>query len=106
LKSAGIDAAGIKGYGREFFTHTAVAASVAGGTADTGLGTLAAAKALRLDFLPVASERYDLLVLASFARSPQFATLLKAIRDEDFRRDVEALGGYDLSTAGEKIEVW
>jgi putative molybdopterin biosynthesis protein len=106
LKSAGIVAAGIKGYGREFFTHTAVAASVAGGTADTGLGTLAAAKALRLDFLPVASERYDLLVLASFARSPQFATLLKAIRDEDFRRDVEALGGYDLSTAGEKIEVW
>ena len=106
LDKDGIDKEVVKGYGREFFTHTAVAASVAGGTADAGLGTLSAAKALKLDFVPVARERYDLLVLDSFASSTGFQSLIRAVRDPVFSRDVEALGGYDLSSAGDEIEVW
>ena len=52
----------IQGYGREEYTHLAVAAAVAGGAADTGLGILAAARALKLDFVPLMKERYDLVI--------------------------------------------
>ncbi|RQD74043.1 MAG: molybdopterin biosynthesis protein, partial [Candidatus Syntrophonatronum acetioxidans] len=52
----------IKGYEREEYSHLAVAAAVASGAADTGMGILAAAKALGLDFLPLAEERYDIII--------------------------------------------
>jgi putative molybdopterin biosynthesis protein len=51
----------VKGYEREEYTHLAVAAAVASGTADVGLGIQAAARALELDFVPLAQERYDLV---------------------------------------------
>lgn len=105
LKESGIDPAGVAGYEREMFTHTAVAAAVRGGTADTGLGVLAAARALGLDFIPVASERYDLLLLDSFVGTGGHTAMMRAITDPEYRRQVEALGGYDLSGAGEALEL-
>jgi len=95
----------VEGYQREMFTHTTVAAAVAGGSADTGLGVLAAARALGLDFIPVARESYDLLVLRSFAGSPGYRALLSSLRDPAYRRQVESLGGYDLSDSGDLIEL-
>ncbi len=103
LGRLGIDSADVVGYQREMFTHTAVAAAVTGGSADTGLGVLAAARALQLDFVPVARERYDLLVLRSFSRTNAFRTLLDVLADLEFRSEVEALGGYDLSESGNII---
>lgn len=105
LRMAGIEGSSVRGYEREMFTHTAVAAAVAGGTAAAGLGVLAAARALDLDFLPVAPERYDLLVLGSFAASERFEVLMDAIKDPVFRKEVESLGGYDLSGSGEMISL-
>jgi putative molybdopterin biosynthesis protein len=93
----------VNGYEREMFTHTAVAAAVSGGSADAGLGVLAAARALGLDFIPVASERYDLLVLRSFTDSRGFAILEKVLAEKEYRREVEALGGYDLAASGKMI---
>ena len=103
LKQAGVDPSGVRGYEREVFTHTAVGAAIAGGTADAGLGVLAAAKALKLEFIPVASERYDLLVLKSFAGSHAYRSLIKVLSDPEYRREVEALGGYDLSSSGDEV---
>lgn len=103
LKVAGIDPSVVPGYEREMFTHTAVAAAVAGGTADTGLGVLAAAQALKLEFIPVASERYDLLVLRSFSETPAYTALSKVLRDPEYRSEVEALGGYDLTRSGDEV---
>lgn len=103
LNQVGIDPGSVAGYEREVFTHTAAAAAVAGGTADVGLGVLAAAKALGLEFIPVASERYDLLVLKSFAGSRGYEALMGALRDPAYQREVEALGGYDLSGAGVEV---
>jgi putative molybdopterin biosynthesis protein len=60
LVESGIDRAEIRGYDDEEYTHMAVAVQVLAGAADVGLGILAAARALDLDFVPVASERYDL----------------------------------------------
>lgn len=105
LQEKGVDPSDIHGYGREVFTHTSVAAAVAGGTADAGLGVAAAARALEQDFVPVDRERYDLLVLGSFASSRAFEVLSRVLASDEFRSEVEALGGYDLSSAGERIEL-
>jgi putative molybdopterin biosynthesis protein len=103
LGKAQIDTDRVTGYSREMFTHTSVAAAVAGGTADVGLGVLAAARALKLEFVPVAMERYDLLMIRSFMDHPGFGVMMNILADDEYRREVEALGGYDLSNAGELI---
>ncbi|MBN1288145.1 MAG: molybdopterin biosynthesis protein [Actinobacteria bacterium] len=103
LGKGGIDHEMITGYKRELFTHTAIAAAVAGGTADAGVGLLAAAQALKLDFVPLAGERYDLLMRASFTGGPGHTALMAAIIDPGFRKDVERLGGYDASESGKVI---
>jgi len=90
----------IDGYEREEFTHMAVAVAIASGLADCGLGIRSAAAALDLDFVPIENEEYDLLLRADFADSQMGEKLLAAIRSEDFRKAVHALGGYDPSRSG------
>jgi hypothetical protein len=74
-----------------------VAAAAASGAADVGPGILAAARALDLDFIPLLKERYDLVIPREHYTSDRLAPLLEIVRGADFRRDVEALGGYDAS---------
>jgi len=93
----------VAGYEREMFTHTAVAAAVLGGSADAGLGVLAAARALHLEFVPVARERYDLVMQKTFTASRGYDVLIDVLTDTIYRREVEALGGYDLSESGNII---
>ena len=90
----------IRGYDQEEYTHMAVAVQVAAGTADTGLGILAAAKALGLDFVPVATERYDLCIPEAFAEDPRVLALLEILQTADFREAVAALGGYHVEEMG------
>ena len=101
LKERGIDPAEIAGYDREEFTHMAVAIAVASGLADAALGVRAAATALKLDFIPVGSEQYDLLIGRRFYNSERGGTLMNVIRSEEFKAAVTALGGYDPRRAGE-----
>ncbi len=100
LKEEGIDPARIRGYDREEYTHMAVAVNVHSGTADAGLGIMAAARALGLDFIPLAPERYDLVVPETAFDDPRFKTLLEVVRSREFQEAVEALGGYDLKDCG------
>jgi putative molybdopterin biosynthesis protein len=101
LKELGIAGTSIRGYEREEYTHMGVASAVLTGIADAGLGILAAARALGLDFVPVARERYDLVIPLDYADTPKMQALLGIIRDDrEFRDTVEALGGYDLSDMG------
>jgi putative molybdopterin biosynthesis protein len=101
LHQAGIDRAAIEGYERVVYTHLAVAAEVAAGGADAGLGILAAARAAGLDFVPVASERYELVIPAANWEDPLVQALLEVARGDDFRRVMDNLGGYDTSANGE-----
>jgi putative molybdopterin biosynthesis protein len=79
-----------------------VAAAVASGSVDTGMGIRAAAQALGLDFVPVAEERYDLIIPKQFNTDPRIVALLDIIRESSgFREKVLALGGYDLRNSGE-----
>ena len=100
LKGAGIDPRAIQGYDRQEFTHLAVAAAVASGAADCGLGILAAARALDLDFVPLDHERYDLVIPAAFYESDVLAPLLAIVRDPAFAARVDALGGYATPQMG------
>ncbi|MDP1758560.1 MAG: molybdopterin biosynthesis protein [Thermodesulfovibrionales bacterium] len=91
----------VKGYEREEYTHMGVASAVLTGIADTGLAILASAKALGLDFIPVAKERYDLAVPFEFYDTDMIRALLSIIReDNEFRDMVAKLGGYDVSDMG------
>ena len=99
-----MDARRINGYEKEVGTHMTVAASIASGTVDAGMGVQAAAQALGLDFLPVAAEQYDLLM--NFApHDDRMALIIQVLQSAEFRQEVEALGGYDLSNAGKLIAV-
>ncbi len=101
LKEMKIDPKTVRGYEREEYTHMGVASAVLTGIADTGMAILAAARALDLDFIPLAKERYDLAVPAEYLRmQPLMALLQIIIRDHEFRSGVEALGGYDVSDMG------
>ena len=99
----GFDASRINGYERTAFTHLAVAVAVAGGAADAGLGILAAARALDLDFVPVLKERYDLVIPRVHYESQLLQPMLAILRDASFRAEVEGLGGYDVSQMGQVI---
>ena len=93
----------IKGYEREEYSHLSVAAAVASGTADAGLGVLAAAKALDLDFIPLAEERYDLIIPAEFMETEKIQKLLEVIRSDKFKGEVRKLGGYDVKETGKVL---
>ena len=103
LKEMGIDPAQIDGYERTAFTHLAVAAAIASGTADAGLGIVAAARALDLDFVPLLKERYDLVIPRIYYDSPFLEPLLTILQQPSFRAEVEKLGGYDTSLMGQII---
>jgi putative molybdopterin biosynthesis protein len=100
LKSEGLDPEGIQGYDQEEYTHMAVAVQIAAGTADAGLGILAAAKALDLDFVPVATERYDLCIPEAFVDDPRVLALLDILHSTEFRDAVRDLGGYHVEDMG------
>jgi len=99
LAQCGIDGKQIAGYEKEVGTHMAVAASIAAGAVDVGLGVQAAAVALGLDFIPVAQEQYDLL-LNFDADDERLHAILHILQTPEFRCEVESLGGYDLKNAG------
>jgi putative molybdopterin biosynthesis protein len=103
LQEAGLDAGQVQGYAREEYTHMAVAVNVFSGTADVGLGILAAARALGLDFIPLLPERYDLVVPETTFADPRFQTLLAVIRSREFQEAAAALGGYDLKDCGQVL---
>ncbi len=105
LKKRGINPRHIRGYRRIEYTHLAVAAAVKSGAADVGLGILAAARALGLDFIPLFRERYDLIIPWEYYESDILAPVLDILHSDRFREAVEALGGYDTSIMGKVIAV-
>jgi putative molybdopterin biosynthesis protein len=105
LAETGIQPQRIKGYQSEEFTHAAVAATVASGMADAGVGIEAAARQQKLDFIPLAKERYLLAARRSTLARVAAQDMLETLRGTDFRARCKALPGYDASGAGEIVGV-
>lgn len=103
LERLGIAAQAVRGYNQEEYTHLSVAAAVASGRADCGLGIAAAAQALELDFIPLFEERYDLVIPREYTVSELLAPLLEVLEDSAFRQAVAALPGYDVTPMGKLI---
>lgn len=99
LAQQGMEGQLIRGYDKEVGTHMAVAATVAAGAADAGLGIRAAAKALGLDFIPVGFEQYD-LILNFEPGTVEEKEIIEILLSTAFRNEVDALGGYDLTHSG------
>ncbi|MBI1794903.1 MAG: molybdopterin biosynthesis protein [Chloroflexi bacterium] len=93
----------IRGYNQEEYTHLGVAAAIASGRADCGLGVAAAAQALDLDFIPLFQERYDLVIPKEHAESNLLAPLFGLLGGRGFREAVSKLMGYDVSVMGALI---
>ena len=94
----------IKGYEKNEYTHMAVASAVLTGLADTGLAIYSSAKALGLNFIPVADERYDIAIPYEFMENEMIHILLKIIREDiEFRSMVQSLGGYDTTEMGKVL---
>jgi len=105
LNQLGIKAHAINGYQNEEFTHMAVAVSVLSGSEDAGLGIYAAAKALDLDFIPVVTEQYDLVIPLEYFETEAVQILLEIINRPAFKQQVAALGGYNTQNTGEIIDI-
>jgi putative molybdopterin biosynthesis protein len=103
LGRARIEPTTVTGYTREEPTHLAVAAAIASGRADCGLGVKAAARAFGLDFIPVAREPYDLVLEQETFGHDLLAPLWRLLETAEFRAAVEQLGGYDTGEMGRRI---
>ena len=93
----------IQGYNQEEYTHLGLAAAIASGRADCGLGIAAAAQALDLDFVPLFQERYDLVIPKQYADEQLLAPLFGLLSGREFREAVSKLPGYDVSVMGAVI---
>jgi putative molybdopterin biosynthesis protein len=103
LGRLGIEPDAVSGYTREEHTHLAVAAAIAAGRVDAGLGVMAAARAFGLGFVPVTREPYDLVLLTGTLEQPVMAPLWALLEQPAFRDAVEALGGYGVEDMGRRI---
>jgi len=104
LDQLGLDPERINGYHLEEYTHTSVAVAVLSGVADVGMGVLAAARALDLDFIPVATEQYDLVIPETFMKDEKIRTMLDVMQSPRYKERVLALGGYGVDRTGEEIQ--
>ncbi|WP_093369161.1 molybdopterin biosynthesis protein [Tindallia magadiensis] len=103
LKTKKMDPNLLQGYQREMTTHMAVAVAIKNNTADCGLGVESAAKAMELDFIPIAWEEYDLLTPKYMLETKEVKKLLEVVRSDSFVKQIMSLGGYDCSQIGKTI---
>jgi molybdate-binding protein len=103
LKRLGIASTKVRGYEHQVQGHLPAAWQVQTGTADACIATRAAARVFGLGFLPLVSERYDLVIRREHLSLPAVESLLETLGRSSFRRELESLGGYDTRASGERM---
>ena len=104
LEQHGIASAEIEGYEHEEYTHLGVAAAVADGIGDCGMGLRSAAEAMGLDFIGLTWERFDLVIPARTLETTGAQALLTVLRGADFKRELGAQSGYRSDETGKVVE--
>lgn len=100
LREAGLPAARVRGYDKVAAGHLAAAYAVLAGGADCCLATRSAAQIFGLDFIPLRSERYDLVMRRQTLELPAVQALLDVLQRATLRRKLEMLAGYDTTETG------
>lgn len=100
LSRAGLQPDAVKTGLHSEYTHAAVAAYVASGMADVGLGVETPSRQFHLDFIPLANERYFLLTTESCLETPALQAVLATMRSEAFKSAINALPGYAAQHCG------
>ena len=91
----------INGYNIERQSHSAVARGIARGEGDVGIGNEKAASQVDgIDFVPLQEERYDLVIKEEDLKYPIYKLIISTIQSEEFKKEIESLGGYDLKDIG------
>jgi molybdate-binding protein len=103
MASAGMEARRVQGYDRVAYGHLAAAYSVVSREADVCLATRSAAQAFGLHFVPLHSERYDLVMRKPVTELPAVKAFLDVLQRATLRRKLEVLAGYDTSQTGTVI---
>ena len=103
LERLGIAPAKVRGYQNEAPGHLPAALQVLRGAADCCIATRAAARMFGLGFIPLASERYDLVIRRPHLDLPGVQAMLDTLSRSAFRRELETLGGYDTRPAGRRV---
>lgn len=98
-----VEPSDVYGYTREELTHTSVAAQIACGSADVGMGIYSAAKLYDLDFIPICIEEYDLIIPDHAWDSPMVQQLLTILRSDAFREKILSMGGYTVEHPGQVL---
>ena len=93
----------IIGYDHEEVTHMAVAAAIADGIGDCGLGLRRAAEAMNLDFIGITKERFDLVIPQRFLELDSMKSLLAVLQDSDFKSELGAQSGYHSEETGQAV---
>ena len=101
LKQLGIETSRIQGYDSNEFTHMAIAAHIASGMADVGIGVETAAWRCGLAFIPLAKERYFFAVHRDSLGTPQMDRLLALMLGQEYQSFVSELVGYDATYMGQ-----
>lgn len=101
LRLAGIASRDIKGYAIEESSHIGVASKVVSGQADVGVGIEKTARLVDVDFIPIIQEQYDIVVMKTPRNEAIIQLLQDILQSEAFQKEVEAIGGYDLSQIGQ-----
>ncbi len=106
LRASGVEPGQVRGYDRAASTHVDVARAIAQRHAEVGIGIRSAAQQFNLDFVPLQTARYDLVVPKSYLKShPTLTHLFETLVSRPFRNEIAALGGYDTSETG-KVRAW
>lgn len=104
LRKMGISGRSINGYLRELHSHLAIASSVARGDADLGIGNEKASLQVQgIDFIPIQKEQYDMVIKKEDLSHPAFDAIFEIIRSDEFKFELQGLGGYDLTELGKVI---
>jgi excisionase family DNA binding protein len=103
LRQAGLDPAELRLLPQPRHTHLELGLAILEGQADVGLAVAAVAMQLKLDFLPLHRERYDLVMRRRDYFEPAFQKLLAFASTAAFAQRAADLGGYDLADLGRVV---
>lgn len=102
LRLNGISKKQINGYEDIQTSHFGVASSIANGKADVGVGIEQAAKVANIDFIPLVTESYDLVILKTIDNEKLISDVLSILQNHSFQEELQSLG-YDVSRTGEVV---